>query len=730
MRTLISHYSNPNFYFTFPKIITKSTLYSPKKRLFDPQNTVFTIKSCFRASCIAKSGDSYNGWDDLSLWVDSDELGESNYIKKIIISLGIDDRKYVFTCILGFVIALAISRVRVSSIVVFPAVVIVFAIGFSFGFVNGGKSNNGFSLTGEKKREKGEFFRVYVEKLKILEDLFDGFDVKVSELKSVVKRGIDEERVDLSELESYVDVLDSIGGLVLNGRNVVDDCWFELHETEKKPNQKNSRKKKEIGSNGFDLLGFFGGFLRDYGTDSKSSKRNVLRKESFVKDVDNRAQRDVLDSRVEEGLDSVSTRNSIDPRVTSGIGSRKIKLGEGNREVETILQSDKMREMEDRIDSRSFLDDDNDKFNYQSMKFVNNRSFSFKMSSQQEIRKWSVDDSMSSYTEFDLGNEHLEDENYRGSQQSFGNSVGGYEFDIDFGNYKDSFKQTRVNVEDELHTRKYQPQTEKNEGPFSSTTVSDDFLFNKYLTNANDLLKQAKECLKVGNDEMFAEEMLHESAKLLSQAIALKPMSLLAIGQLGNTYLVHGELKLRASRALRNRLSRNEIFGLERQDDLFSSVDEARPNKDRIATLLGNTCEECEALLVQAGRKYRTALSIDGNDVRALYNWGLALFFRAQLIADIGPEAAVDADKLFLAAIDKFDAMMSRSNVYAPEALFRWGMALQQRSRLRPSSSRDKVKLLQQAKRLYKDALDMGSNNRQVRKALSSCMSELNFNDK
>lgn len=33
-------------------------------------------------------------------------------------------------------------------------------------------------------------------------------------------------------------------------------------------------------------------------------------------------------------------------------------------------------------------------------------------------------------------------------------------------------------------------------------------------------------------------------------------------------------------------------------------------------------------------------------------------------------EAAFDADKVFLAAIDKFDAMMSRGNVYAPEGTF------------------------------------------------------------
>jgi hypothetical protein len=53
--------------------------------------------------------------------------------------------------------------------------------------------------------------------------------------------------------------------------------------------------------------------------------------------------------------------------------------------------------------------------------------------------------------------------------------------------------------------------------------------------------------------------------------------------------------------------------------------------------LLIDVCEECEELLVNAGRKYRLALSIDSNDVRALYNWGLALSFRGQLIADIGP---------------------------------------------------------------------------------------------
>lgn len=33
-------------------------------------------------------------------------------------------------------------------------------------------------------------------------------------------------------------------------------------------------------------------------------------------------------------------------------------------------------------------------------------------------------------------------------------------------------------------------------------------------------------------------------------------------------------------------------------------------------------------------------------------------------------EAAFDADKVFMAAIDKFDAMMSKGNVYAPDGKF------------------------------------------------------------
>jgi hypothetical protein len=82
---------------------------------------------------------------------------------------------------------------------------------------------------------------------------------------------------------------------------------------------------------------------------------------------------------------------------------------------------------------------------------------------------------------------------------------------------------------------------------------------------------------------------------------------------------------------------------------------------------LQKVCEECEELLVEAGRKFRLALSLDKMDMRALYNWGLALCHRAQLISEEGMKtSAQDADRVYLAAIDKFKAILGTSQEYAP----------------------------------------------------------------
>ncbi|KAL6603373.1 hypothetical protein ACP70R_043734 [Stipagrostis hirtigluma subsp. patula] len=257
---------------------------------------------------------------------------------------------------------------------------------------------------------------------------------------------------------------------------------------------------------------------------------------------------------------------------------------------------------------------------------------------------------------------------------------------------------------------------------------SDGDEFSHNVKEAAEILRKARECMMARADEETADALLYKSARLLSTAVALRPTSLVAVGQLGNTYLLHGELKLKISRELRTLLANSGAI-LNRRERVPRSrkVDRRMLSRESISSALVDVCEECESLLVEAGRSYRTALSIDTADVKALYNWGLALIFRAQLLADIGPEAAVDADQVYLAAIDKFDAMLSKSNTYAPEALYRWGTALQQRSHLRLRNNKEKIRLLEQAKSLFEDVLYVEADNKMVREALSSCISELNY---
>uniref|UniRef100_A0ACD5V5M3 Uncharacterized protein n=1 Tax=Avena sativa TaxID=4498 RepID=A0ACD5V5M3_AVESA len=252
--------------------------------------------------------------------------------------------------------------------------------------------------------------------------------------------------------------------------------------------------------------------------------------------------------------------------------------------------------------------------------------------------------------------------------------------------------------------------------------------FSRNVKEAAEILRKARESMMARDDEETADALLYRSARLLSTAVALRPASLVAVGQLGNTYLLHGELKLKISRELRTLLANSGAYlsGRERVSR-SRKLDRRILNRENISSALVDVCEECESLLVEAGRSYRMAVSIDSCDVKALYNWGLALTFRGQLLADIGPEAAVDADRVYLAAIDKFDAMLSKSNTYAPEALYRWGSALQQRSQLRSRNNKERIRLLEQAKSLFEDVLYVEGNNKMVREALSSCISELNY---
>ncbi|CAM6030663.1 unnamed protein product [Sphagnum balticum] len=249
----------------------------------------------------------------------------------------------------------------------------------------------------------------------------------------------------------------------------------------------------------------------------------------------------------------------------------------------------------------------------------------------------------------------------------------------------------------------------------------DDERFQNLLDEIEVLLNDGQEGLEGRIEVGVAERMLYEAADLCAKAITIRPSSLVAVGLWGNTLLLHGELKLRLSRDLQSMLL--ETFS---QSVVQHNSWEAAREKEGLEHALKKVCEECEELLVEAGRKFRLALSLDRMDMRALYNWGLALCHRAQLISEEGMKtSAHDADRVYLAAIDKFEAILGTSQEYAPGALLNWGLAMWDRSHLRPLGSKCHMKLLAQAKVIFKEALQFDPNYGPARDALVACTLEL-----
>ncbi|CAL9015443.1 unnamed protein product [Prunus brigantina] len=730
MKTLISHYwvhySKPQFspsafLFHFPK--SQNFLHiSHRKWSCYPRTTRL---SSVGAHCASESA-SYGGWDDLRLAGDSGRSGESDKFRDFLVSIGIDDKKHVFVFLLGLACAFAISRVRISSVVVFPASILVFALGFSFGFVRGGSVAE-VSLSANKRRAKEENLIAYPEKLRNLVEIFDGFDDKVNNLKYDIQKAIDSREITVTDLESYVKAMEIISLLVSNARNAVENLGkFNIDLVE---NKKLSKRKKEPVQIGYELFQYIGGLFKEKLADSKPNRvKNNFKREAVEKVMDDQSRgngsmpsvNEMVLGSVHENKGIVNSSHSQDFLNKSGFDEA------GNGRVKVALEYNKMSSEE--VGGGPNRSAAGREFNYQNngLQFMSNGHISSKMDHNNHAETWESHDVLLDSVDLSVRMEHMDSKASFVQEQILKQSGGDYRSShmrekSEDGTYESHLREEQVNHDDDSHLADHLSGHESELPSLSSSVVSDDIVFDRYIREANDLLKQAKELIRVKHNEERAENILYRAAKLLSKAISMKPMSLLAVGQLGNTCLLHGELKLRISRELRTQLARSDPLSAEKWIRMHDKIS----SKDEIASVLINVCEECEELLVEAGKRYRMALSIDANDVRALYNWGLALTFRAQLIADIGPEAAFDADELFLAAIDKFDAMMSKGNVYAPDALFRWGVALQQRSRLRPSNGKEKVKLLQQAKRLYEDALHMDSNNVQVREALSLCTSEL-----
>lgn len=635
---------------SFPINKIPNFLSSPLNQNHASKSNIIRIFSSISTSPSQLSS-NLNGWDEFELLEHSGTSPELKFLEKF----GLDDSKHAFTFLLGFVSALAVSRLRFSFMIVFPASILIFVGGYLMAVAK---------------------FRKFTEKVRSLE----GFLVGQMD-KGVLDRGMIDDLV--KGMEGFKDNFDL--GLFLN-----EHLGFELGDAKKK-NVKSSKKRKE-----FDFVQYFGDLFGENVTGSYTKK-------------------------VEDGvMDVFEQLNTTTKNVTKKFSSEK--ASEANSEVE---QPEHMMDTASRNPKESYKYKTKTIHNMPKYRSPMNVSESRASKKSYDANDARFGDDMLSYEQC-LNNSNRSS-HYTSKREHYREKVFNQNYTLENMEFDGAESHASMTLEEniEMSDKSYSALTE--ESTYEASPIDD--RFNQYIQEATDLIKQAKECMKNRVDEKTTSSILHKSAMLLSEVETVNPTSLLVVGQLGNTYLLHGELKLKLSKELRSMLHLNDTSPNRRSRYLnYKEMSNNELKRDDVEITLVQVCEECEELLIQAGRKYRRALSIDGDDVRALYNWGLALSFRAQLIADIGPEMALDADKIYLAAIDKFDAMMSRSNLYTTDALYRWGLVLQQRSYIHRHNSRNKTKLLHQAKSLFEDVLMMDSDNLPVRQALVSCISELNSN--
>ncbi|KAH7405416.1 hypothetical protein KP509_15G069300 [Ceratopteris richardii] len=252
-----------------------------------------------------------------------------------------------------------------------------------------------------------------------------------------------------------------------------------------------------------------------------------------------------------------------------------------------------------------------------------------------------------------------------------------------------------------------------------STSKGNDFGQLMYVGSV--LLKEGEQGLDGRLDVGVADCMLKEAAVRFAAALAMDPSHVTATESWGTALLVHGKLKLLLSEKLRDMLM--EARGSKKKIDSQRAL-------PTLEEMIPNICEQCEILLVEAGRKFARAVSINKGNGSAMCNWGLALFYRARLIAADGLEDPVKrADKLYLTAIEKFKAAIQLSDDYAGAAYLGWGLAARDQYWLHRSSGKEDNKLLEQAKWASEQAVQAYPYRFEATLALQACIEELEHHD-
>ncbi|KAM0942269.1 putative tetratricopeptide-like helical domain superfamily [Dioscorea sansibarensis] len=658
----------------------------------------------------------YGGWDDLELPEENDQFDP---VRDFMVSIGIGDQKHTSIFLFGFASALLVSRLRLSLFALFPISVLVFVAGFSAGVAQGGSIRRIGRIV--------DAIRVPEDRIRDLGSFFSDLDGKMTDLRAGVETG---------KMEGCLEAVEYVRSLIVNAKKDLENS-LEMVDVGRKSNHKSGKKKGdfgEIGEIGSQFVQFLGNLFQE---SEDSVKQSMNASDSAKGDAAGKMKTLVeRDGIQEKSLRSVlknSVGGSMVDECGEPLGRSKKTASDDAKTVKNLNNNDSdFRAAEEMNRKGHYSYGEGDKYSShmlsydgevdrlnRSSKFSSKRGSYRRMYVQQSHESHTSNSSIHDFTDHALRKRKPESsmDFYRMDSEELLSS----EETVVHGRSDTPYNGIRLR-EEAVETRSQSIPVDRLSACETEECNYEEF--NLLVMEASDLIKQARQSFMGQADDERVDSILYRSASLLSTAVAMKPMNLLAVGQLGNTYLLHGELKLKYSRELRLMLARS--YDSEGHRWRSKKLDAPVQRREEVASVLIDVCEECEELLIEAGRKYRSALSIDGNDVRALYNWGLALSFRAQLIADIGPEAAFDADKVYLAAIDKFDAMASRSNAFAPDALFRWGIALQHRSHLRSYNTKEKMNLLQQAKSLFEDVLSVESNNHQVREALKSCISELN----
>jgi hypothetical protein len=168
--------------------------------------------------------------------------------------------------------------------------------------------------------------------------------------------------------------------------------------------------------------------------------------------------------------------------------------------------------------------------------------------------------------------------------------------------------------------------------------------FERLMSVGCALLTEGEQGLDGGLEVGIAERMLKEASFIFASASSIDSSNPKPISALGNTLLTRGKLKLLLMEELREIIADSNA-----NTGRYVKSRRANPNRKNqrvnvdddvyqkgidgsIRNMIPKVCDDCEGLLVEAGRKYHALLLMNKRDEHAMFCWGQALFFRGRLV--------------------------------------------------------------------------------------------------